>query len=479
VGTASIEKSELLSSILKEEKIEHHVLNAKKHEREADIIAQAGRVGAVTISTNMAGRGTDILLGGNPEFLAAAKAGTRDPENEDYKLALAEFREICAKEKEQVKNLGGLHILGTERHESRRIDNQLRGRAGRQGDQGSSQFFVAFDDDLMKRFGGEGMRNFMLRVAGEDDEGIQGRTISSLIEKAQRRVEGHHFEVRKHLLEYDDVLNKQREVVYGLREQILLGKLTEAEVKEVVLDVIEDLVSSKIDIKLSPSDWNIEEIARDFHRMTGIEVDLAKLVSYRESDSKSAPQKIYDDFKLLSLTRYDERVAVLGTERMNHLIRLVYLQAIDYFWKDHLTQVDHLREGINLRGYAQKNPLHEYQREAFVLFSTMMEVVKSSLIQHLFLAELPTEEEIRRLEEEEKERLKLREQSAIEKHIDPTVNNSAESKEVNKPVGTLRSKASTSDYQPTKVAESQNLKEKRSQSRKKTKDIKTARKKNR
>ncbi len=416
VGTASIEKSELLSSILDAEGIAHHVLNAKQHQREAEIIAQAGRVGALTISTNMAGRGTDILLGGNPEFLAVAKAGTSDKEDPLYKEAYAEYREICANEKEAVKAAGGLHILGTERHESRRIDNQLRGRAGRQGDAGSSQFFISFEDDLMKRFGGEGMRNFMLRVAGEDDDGIQGRTISGLIEKAQRRVEGHHFEIRKHLLEYDDVLSKQREVVYGLREEILAGKVTTDQISDLIADIIEQVIYSRIDDKMPVREWDVEGIVSEINRACGISLPLESFIEDKDRGRKELAQNIFDQAREVVGKRFDDRLKSIGEDRMLHLARIIYLQAIDYFWKDHLTQMDHLREGIGLRGYGQKNPLHEYQKEGYSLFTRMMGVVKFSLIQHIMLAEIPTEEEIRELEEKEKEQQRLREEAISEVH---------------------------------------------------------------
>ncbi len=416
VGTASIEKSELLGSILDEEGIEHHVLNAKQHQREAQIIAQAGRIGALTISTNMAGRGTDILLGGNPQLLAVEKAGTSDPDDPAFQEALAEFKELCAKEKEEVKAAGGLHILGTERHESRRIDNQLRGRAGRQGDAGSSQFFISFEDDLMKRFGGEAMRGFMLRVAGDDDEGIQGRTISGLIEKAQRRVEGHHFEIRKHLLEYDDVLSKQREVVYGLREEILAGKVTSEQIVELIGDIVEQVIYSRISDKMPVREWDIEGILSEFSRACGVTLPLDEYNEEKDSGRKDLAQRIFDDAKQAICAKFENRLLSIGPDRMLHLARLIYLQSIDYFWKDHLTQMDHLREGIGLRGYGQKNPLHEYQREGYDLFYRMMGVVKFSLIQHVMLAEIPSEEEIRQLEEKEKEQSRLREEAASELH---------------------------------------------------------------
>ncbi|HMO18458.1 MAG TPA: preprotein translocase subunit SecA [Oligoflexia bacterium] len=459
VGTGSIEKSELLSGILDEVGVPHHVLNAKQHEREADIIAQAGRLGSVTISTNMAGRGTDILLGGNPDFLAASEAGTRDPEDEAYRGALQKYKSLCAEEKKKVLKLGGLHIVGTERHESRRIDNQLRGRAGRQGDPGSSQFFISFEDDLMKRFAGEQAKNIMLRVAGDGDEGLQGKIVSRSIERAQRRVEGHHFEIRKHLLDYDDVLNKQREVVYGLRERIIRGELGESDLDDLLSDVIENIILSRFDEKTPVVDWDLDGVLSEFEKTFNIKHFGVNLKTLKEQGNKELAQIIFDEMRDAARKRLGERKSRLGQERMGHFCRVIYLQAIDHFWKEHLSNMDHLREGINLRGYAQKNPLHEYQREGYAAFGIMMQTIQLSVIQAIFVSEIPSEEEIERIEEAEREALRKREEAAREIHL-------AEKAAAEKDAGSLvkgnreqrrsqmRKTMNPADYAPSKVASS-------------------------
>jgi preprotein translocase subunit SecA len=466
VGTGSIEKSELLSQILEEEGVPHHVLNAKQHEREAEIIAQAGRPGSVTISTNMAGRGTDILLGGNPEFLASSEAGTKDPEDEAFKAALKKYKSVCAEDKKKVLELGGLHIVGTERHESRRIDNQLRGRAGRQGDPGSSQFFISFEDDLMKRFAGEKAKDIMLRVAGDGDEGLQGKIVSSSIERAQRRVEGHHFEIRKHLLEYDDVLNKQREVVYGLRERILRGEVSESELDELLSDVIEGIVLSRFDEKTPVVDWDLDNVVEEFRKTFNINIVADGLKELHEQGNKELAQIAFDDMRDAAKERLRERTERLGTERMSHFCRVIYLQAIDHFWKEHLSMMDHLREGINLRGYGQKNPLHEYQREGYAAFGRMMQTIRLSVVQHVFMAEIPTAEEIAQIEEAEREALRKREEAAREIHASEA-SASAESAEVQKGNRQQRrtQTRSASDYAPSKVAPTATERDKKKKAR--------------
>lgn len=401
VGTASIARSELLSSMLAKRGIRHHVLNAKHHEREAEIIAQAGRLGMVTISTNMAGRGTDILLGGNPEFLAAAEAGTKDPEDPLFKEKLEQFKQSCAEEKKKVVAAGGLHIIGTERHESRRIDNQLRGRAGRQGDPGSSRFYVSLEDDLMKRFGGERIQSLMQRMGLGDDDAIEGRLVGTAIENAQRKVEGFHFDIRKHLLEYDDVMNKQRKIIYSSRDKILKGEQVEETVLDAVPDVIEDMILERANEKTPVRDWGIEAILADFHRVFGLQVETEVFQDDIAQEDRKLAQKLFDQLKELALEKFESRKKHFGAERMLKLERVIYLQATDYFWKEHLANMDHLKEGINLRGFGQKNPLHEYQREAYELFSGMMHQVKVSVLQNLFIPDLPSEEEINELEQRE------------------------------------------------------------------------------
>ena len=403
VGTGSIAKSEQLSELLKKKKVPHHVLNAKYHEQEAEIVAQAGRIGSVTISTNMAGRGTDILLGGNPEFLALAECEQEDP---NFSATLAKYKKVCEEEKKKVLSSGGLFILGTERHESRRIDNQLRGRAGRQGDPGCSRFYISLEDDLMKRFGGEKLQSFMSRMGLAEDDAIEGALVGRAIENAQRKVEAHHFEQRKQLLEFDDVMNKQREVIYSTREKILSGNESEAEFKLIVEDVIEDIILSKKD----DNKWDFNGIYTDFNRLFGFKLET------EEHEGKDLAQELFDKLKDVSWQKYNDRKTRTGAENIYHLIRIRHLQAIDYYWKEHLTSMDHLREGIFLRGYGQEKPIHVYQREGFELFNAMMMAIKNSLISNVFIPELPSLEDIRKLEEEEKERQRQREAAAQTVH---------------------------------------------------------------
>ncbi|MCL4151453.1 UNVERIFIED_CONTAM: hypothetical protein GTU68_006794 [Idotea baltica] len=403
VGTASIASSEMLSAQLSEMKVPHHVLNAKQHESEAEIVAQAGRLGAVTIATNMAGRGTDIVLGGNPEFL------------------------------------GGLHILGTERHESRRIDNQLRGRSGRQGDPGSSLFFVSLEDDLMKRFGGERIQQLMKRFGLQEDDALEGNLVARAIENSQRKVEGHHFDIRKHLLEYDDVMNKQREVIYGLREKVMHNDGLFEQVHEMVGDSIEGIIMSYAQENSSPENWDIEGICKDVHRMFGIEADLPQWKSEQEEGSKEGA----------ALEKFDERNKLIGDENMTRLVNIVYLQSIDHYWKEHLSHMDSLKEGINLRGYGQKNPLHEYQRESFELFTLMMAAIKASVIQNVFLVELLSREQLEEMEQREKEAAKRVEQQATTIHNDPEADKKAAESATDAPKGNRsQRRAQSKDYVP-------------------------------
>jgi len=426
VGTGGIAKSEELSAHLETADIPHHVLNAKFHEQEAEIVAQAGRIGSVTISTNMAGRGTDILLGGNPEFLAAEISGTQDEESEEFKKALVESTAICKDEKQKVLDLGGLHILGTERHESRRIDNQLRGRAGRQGDPGTSRFFLSLEDDLMKRFGGDRMKALMSRVGLTEDDAIEGMLVARTIENAQRKVEGHHFEQRKQLIEFDDVMNKQREVIYSQREKTLLEGETDESFIEIVDDVIEEIVLARADEKQIPLEWDIAGMFLEFNRQFGFELSADDFVARAEQGDKEIAQDIFEFFKEKAHTKYQERKTRTGEENMRHLQRIRHLQAIDYFWKEHLTSMDHLKEGIFLRSYGQEKPIHVYQREGFEMFNGMTFSIKAALLANIFIPELPSEAEIKALEEQEKELQRQREQAAREIHEDAEGNNEQE-----------------------------------------------------
>ncbi|MDY6854269.1 MAG: preprotein translocase subunit SecA [Thermodesulfobacteriota bacterium] len=388
VGTISIEKSEVLSKMLKKTGIKHHVLNAKHHQKEAEIIAQAGRKGAVTISTNMAGRGTDIVLGGNPEFLAAKKA-KKDSNSEKYQEMLPETKEICKKEKEEVIALGGLHILGTERHESRRIDNQLRGRSGRQGDPGSSRFYLSLEDDLLRIFGSERMSSVMGKLGMEEGEPIKHNLISKAIENAQRKVEGHNFDIRKHLLEYDDVMNKQREVIYQERKEVLSGEDLKESIQDISEEIIEGIIDVYIDEKTYSNEWD----------MKGLNETIYNQFSFY-SDTNSIPIDGLTRDKLIELIIsqmnefYDKKEAELGSETMRFLEKILYLHTIDSHWKDHLLGMDHLKEGIGLRGYGQKDPLREYQREGYEMFSDMIFRIKQDAVKKLYMTQLAKEEDI-------------------------------------------------------------------------------------
>ena len=388
VGTISIEKSEMLASKLKSQGVPHHVLNAKQHAREAEIVAQAGRKGAVTISTNMAGRGTDIVLGGNPAFLArgACQLGEEDAR---YPEMLEKFRAQCEAEREEVVAAGGLHILGTERHESRRIDNQLRGRSGRQGDPGSSRFFLSLEDDLLRIFGAERIQGLMQRLGMEDDVPIESRMVSRAVENAQKKVEGHNFDMRKHLLEYDDVMNKQREIVYARRRAYLESDNLRDEALELSTEQAEALVDTFFTgDRRSEWDWKglLDAVYAHYH------VRLEISDEERDTLNVAATKE-----KLVEFVResYEAREKMFGDDVVRQLEKWVLLQAIDHHWKDHLLGMDHLKEGIGLRGYAQRNPLQEYQREGFELFEAMMARFEDDAVDKLFAMRPITEEEAR------------------------------------------------------------------------------------
>ncbi|MDR2338122.1 MAG: preprotein translocase subunit SecA [Deltaproteobacteria bacterium] len=413
VGTISIEASEQLSAMLKKMGIKHNVLNAKFHEQEAEIIAQAGRLNAVTISTNMAGRGTDILLGGNPDFFVATEGVILNPfdpnfDAELYKERLEFYKAQCAEEHEEVVRVGGLYIIGTERHESRRIDNQLRGRAGRQGDPGSSQFYVSLEDDLMKRFGGEKMQ-VMMRSFGMTDEAISGRLVARAIEQAQKKVESYHFDVRKHLFDYDNVLNKQREVIYSLRTKILQNENNqdfEESILELIADAIEALVMDKVHEKVPVEDWDIIDVCNVIEKVYSLTESAAQNFEDQKKafNAKEMAQSLFDYYQNAVLQKYKECKTKFGAESFLKLIRVIYLQVIDYFWKEHLANMTSLREGIGLRGYGQKNPLYEYQREAFVLFEEMIFNINVTVSREMFNVELLTDEEIRERQAQEQKR---------------------------------------------------------------------------
>jgi preprotein translocase subunit SecA len=411
VGTTSIEKSERLSAILQRKGVRHVVLNAKFHEREAEIVAQAGRLGTVTIATNMAGRGTDILLGGNPEFMArqelvkkgharaiSVAEGAINPmapagllrfyyNGQEFEVAEAEWAEtyrghaeIAQKDHAQVLEAGGLFILGTERHESRRIDNQLRGRAGRQGDPGESRFFLSLEDDLMRIFAKQWISNLLERLGMEEGVPIESKMISNRIEGAQKAVEAQNFESRKHLLEYDDVMNKQREAVYGVRRQLL----EEADQKELILeDYVGGILSGLLD-EFAPDDkhpdqWNTKGLEEKVYGQFGLNLAQAGIAP-QELGRHELGEAIFDKLK----EEYDAKEKILSGPTMRYHERMVMLSVIDGLWKDHLLAMDHLKEGINLRGYAQRDPLVEYKRESFDIFEAMMQKFHEDTVRFLF-----------------------------------------------------------------------------------------------
>jgi preprotein translocase subunit SecA len=416
VGTTSIEKSERLSELLKKKGIKHVVLNAKFHEREAEIVAQAGRHGMVTIATNMAGRGTDILLGGNPEFMAkqelvkkgiaqavrVAQGKIEGPQEDgqtsvfyyngneymvptdNWSEALYRYKQQTDKEHDEVTAVGGLHILGTERHESRRIDNQLRGRAGRQGDPGSSRFYLALEDDLMRIFAKEWVSKLLERLGMEEGIPIESKLITRRIETAQKAVEAQHFESRKHLLEYDDVMNKQREAVYGLRRRLLEGMdQRELILEDYVSAILGDLINEYCPPKAHADDWNIKGLKDAVFTRFGVDF-LAEGVKADTLNREELGDAVFAKLK----ERYDAKEKLIGPEAMRHHERMIMLSVLDSQWKDHLLSMDHLKEGIGLRGYGQHDPLVEYKRESFEMFEAMLQRFQEDTVRYLYLMQI-------------------------------------------------------------------------------------------
>ena len=382
VGTISVNKSEKLASVLRQLGVKHEVLNAKNHEREAHIVAQAGRKGAVTVSTNMAGRGTDILLGGNPDYLLEdrLKKYGKTPETippAELEALMEQIKAEIAVEREEVLAAGGLHILGTERHESRRIDNQLRGRAGRQGDPGSSRFYLSLQDDLLRIFGGDRMQNLMLRLGMEEDVPIESGLITKRIAAAQKAVEAQHFASRKHVLEYDDVMNKQRQAVYTMRRQLLEGTTQ----KQRILDTIGGIVGTYID-QFCPENarydqYDLPGLQSAVLNQFGFKIDTEALANLNRREVET---KVYDWL----VERYDEKEKMIGAENLRQAERIIMLNVVDNQWKDHLLSMDHLKEGIGLRGYGQKDPLIEYKKESFDMFQEMMDRIEDETLKYLF-----------------------------------------------------------------------------------------------
>jgi len=397
VGTASIEASELLSMLLKKARIEHKILNAKQHESEAQIIAQAGRPGAVTIATNMAGRGTDIVLGGNWEHEVAL---LDNPSEEEVARIKAEWTE----RHNQVLEAGGLHIVGTERHESRRIDNQLRGRAGRQGDPGSSRFFLSLEDNLMRIFAPDRVKSLMQAMGMKKGEAIEHRMVTNAIEKSQRKVEGRNFDMRKTLLEYDDVANDQRTVIYEQRNEVMSSDDVSEMVDTIREDVVDVLISEHIPPQSMPEQWDVAGLEAQLQSEMGVDLPIQ---AWLEEDKKlfedNLRQKILDEI----VAAYRAKEEVAGAESMRKFEKQVFLQVLDTLWKEHLSNMDHLRRGIHLRGYAQKNPKQEYKREAFNLFESMLENMKRDVTRVLCHVRVQSREEMEEVERRRKEELEL------------------------------------------------------------------------
>jgi len=388
VGTISVEKSERLSGILKKMGVRHEVLNAKNHEREAVIVAQAGRKGAVTVSTNMAGRGTDILLGGNPDTLVRErlKKQNKTPEmipKEELERELTDIKRQIEGERQEVVKLGGLHILATERHESRRIDNQLRGRAGRQGDPGSSRFYLSLQDDLLRIFGGERMQGLMLRLGMEEDVPIESGLITKRIAAAQKAVEAQNFASRKHVLEYDDVMNKQRNAVYGMRRALLEGQNQKERILEIVGGIVAQYVDEYVPENSRNDQYDLLGLQNAVLNQFGVKVEISDL-------SPLTRPEIEDHVKEVLSRRYDEKESLVGPENMREAERIIMLNVIDNQWKDHLLSMDHLKEGIGLRGYGQKDPLIEYKKESFKMFQDMMDRIEDETIRYLYFLRIET-----------------------------------------------------------------------------------------
>ena len=417
-GTISIEKSERLSGLLKRRGVKHVVLNAKYHAQEAEIVAQAGRFETVTIATNMAGRGTDILLGGNPEYMSrqqalAEEVAERLPQEEAkfvddsefvYFFHLEHFYRVprsgwdriytrfvaqTTAEHHQVVEVGGLHIIGTERHESRRIDNQLRGRSGRQGDPGSSRFYLSLEDDLMRIFGSERISGLMERLGMEEGVPIEHGMVTRAIERAQKQVEAQNFAMRKHLLEYDDVMNKQRENIYTLRRELLDGQVhvSDDEIvdsRQYLMTLAEDLVDQAVEAscgrEVDPEDWNVDALKQAVGELAGLPADTLDAIDLHDQN----PDEMHDALWATVKTRYEEKEQAIETEILRRVERDVMLQIVDTQWKDHLYSLDHLKEGIGLRGYAQKDPLVEYKRESFELFQSMKDRIDSEMVRYLW-----------------------------------------------------------------------------------------------
>jgi preprotein translocase subunit SecA len=393
VGTTSIETSELLSTLLQKEKVTHEVLNAKQHEREAHIVAQAGRPGAVTIATNMAGRGTDIVLGGSLDAeLSALPAETTDAEREG-------IRNAWGKRHEEVIAAGGLHIIGTERHESRRIDNQLRGRSGRQGDPGSSRFYLSLEDSLMRIFAPDWVSRWMQLFGMKEHEALEDRMITRVIEKSQRKVEAHNFDIRKHLLEFDDTANDQRKVIYEQRNELLDSDNVTENIVNIRYDVFNDLCRRFVPPDSVDEQWDLDGLDRALENDYGLRMGLK---AWAETQADLHADGVRDQVIAQVERFFSEKETMYGSEIMRAAEKFFLLQVLDQHWKEHLASMDYLRQGIYLRGYAQKQPKQEFKREAFELFQAMLEKVKAEVVMRLTRMRIQSEAEVAALEEQQR-----------------------------------------------------------------------------
>ena len=418
VGTISIEKSERLSGLLKKSGVKHVVLNAKYHEKEAEIVAQAGRKGAVTIATNMAGRGTDIVLGGNAEFLARERLHKQGVDlaaltQEEWERALNEVDQQFQQGREQVIAAGGLHILGTERHESRRIDNQLRGRSGRQGDVGSSRFYLSLEDDLMRIFASEKVSSIMQRLGMEEDVPIESRLISKRIESAQKQVEAHNFSIRKHLLQYDDVMNQQRKTIYGLREQFLSKSDQKEYLLELSEDVIGGFIDSYCDADSDPEEWDGEGLRKAVAQQFGLDLRHENI-----QVEQLNREELLEAICARAREKYQRKDEDIGSQEMRQYERLILLNVLDAHWKDHLLAMDQLKEGIGLRGYGQRDPLVEYKKESFATFEQMMDGIEEQSLRYLYLLQ-PVEDRDKVREMERRQRKQEMVMGAAEEAPEP------------------------------------------------------------
>ncbi|HAF01151.1 MAG TPA: preprotein translocase subunit SecA, partial [Methylophilaceae bacterium] len=391
VGTTSIENSELISNLLAKAKLEHQVLNAKQHEREAHIVAEAGRPGVITIATNMAGRGTDIVLGGNPEAAIHAVHMDEKLSESEKEARAAQLKAEWQQRHDAVLAAGGLHIIGTERHESRRVDNQLRGRSGRQGDPGSSRFYLSLDDQLLRIFSGERVSAIMARLNMPEGEAIEHSMVTRAIENAQRKVEGRNFDIRKQLLEFDDVSNDQRKVIYEQRNELLEAVDVGATIQAMRHDVLNSIIATHIPPGSVEEQWDIPSLEKNLAEETGLTLPIAQ---WLEENPDLHEETLRERVVEIADSNYAEKEVLASAENMRNFERSVMLQSLDNHWREHLAALDHLRQGIHLRSYAQKNPKQEYKREAFELFESLLNTVKSEVTRVTMLVQVRSREEL-------------------------------------------------------------------------------------